>query len=149
ARCTIEFRGHHTESYLRCPRICDDGIIPRRRPSRSAARMRPVVILVAAHICSMLGFATFAALLPQLRDTWSLSNAQAGIVGGLFFGGYIASVSYWTALTDRGDARRIYATASLFTAAGSAGFGWFARGFWSALVFQALLGVGIAGTYMP
>ena len=111
--------------------------------------MRTVPILIAAHVCSMMGFATFAALLPQLRDTWSLSNAQAGIVGGLFFGGYIASVSYWTALTDRGDARRVYATASLFTAAGSAGFGWFARGFWSALVFQALLGVGIAGTYMP
>src|SRR5438094_7658297 len=95
-------------------------------------RMRTVPILIAAHVCSMLGFATFAALLPQLRDEWSLSNAQAGIVGGVFFGGYIASVSYWTALTDRGDGRRVYAVGSLVAAAASAGFGWLARGFASA-----------------
>ncbi|TMA15891.1 MAG: MFS transporter, partial [Deltaproteobacteria bacterium] len=111
--------------------------------------MRTVPILIAAHVCSMLGFSTFAALLPQLRDEWSLSNAQAGVVGGVFFGGYIASVSYWTALTDRGDGRRVYAVGSLVAAAASAGFGWLARGFASALLFQALLGVGIAGTYMP
>ena len=111
--------------------------------------MNPVPILIAAHVCSMLGFATFAALLPQLRDAWSLSNAQAGIVGGMFFVGYVASVSYWTALTDRGDGRKVYAAGSLLAAVGSAGFGWLARGFGSAIVFQALLGVGIAGTYMP
>jgi MFS family permease len=67
----------------------------------------------------------------------------------VFFGGYVASVSYWTSLTDRGDARRVYATASLFTAAASFGFGSLAGGFLSASAFQALLGVGIAGTYMP
>jgi MFS family permease len=111
--------------------------------------MAPVPILIAAHICSMLGFATFAALLPQLRDAWSLSNAEAGIVGGMFFAGYIASVSYWTALTDRGDGRKVYAAGSAIAAAGSAGFAWFAHGLASGIFFQALLGVGIAGTYMP
>lgn len=111
--------------------------------------MGPVPILIAAHVFSMLGFSTFAALLPQLRDAWSLSNAQAGIVGGMFFAGYIASVSYWTALTDGGDGRKVYAAASVIAAAASAGFGCLARGFLSGLFFQALLGVGIAGTYMP
>src|SRR5438105_1328687 len=111
--------------------------------------MQPVLTLIVAHICSMLGFATFAALLPQLRDEWSLTNAQAGLVGGMFFGGYVVSVSYWTALTDRSDGRKVYAAASVFAAAASVGFGWLARGFGSALFFQALLGVGIAGTYMP
>ena len=75
--------------------------------------MRPVPILIVAHICSMLGFATFAALLPQLRDEWSLTNAQAGLVGGMFFGWYVVSVSYWTALTDRGDGRKVYAAAGV------------------------------------
>src|SRR5256885_16000857 len=111
--------------------------------------MNPVLILVAAHICSMLGFATFAALLPGLRDAWGLSNAQAGVVGGMFFAGYVAAVSSWTALTDRRDARKVYAAASLVAAAGSAGFAGLAGGFASASFFQALLGAGIAGTYMP
>ena len=78
--------------------------------------MQPVLTLIVAHICSMLGFATFAALLPQLRDEWSLTNAQAGLVGGMFFGGYVVSVSYWTALTDRSDGRKVYAAASVFAA---------------------------------
>jgi MFS family permease len=111
--------------------------------------MGPVLVLIASHVCSMLGFATYAALLPQLRDAWALTNAQAGIVSGMFFGGYVASVSYWTAATDRTDGRKVYVAGALVAAAGSAGFGFLARGFASALFFQALLGAGIAGTYMP
>ena len=49
----------------------------------------PVYLLLGAHILSMLGFSTYAALLPELRDEWRLSNSQAGIVGGMFFAGYI------------------------------------------------------------
>src|SRR2546421_9284090 len=98
--------------------------------------MHPVSILIVAHVCSMLGFATFAALLTQLRDEWSLTNAQAGLVGGMFFGGYVVSGSYWTALTDRSDGRKGYAPASVFSAAARVGFGWLARGFGSALFFQ-------------
>lgn len=97
----------------------------------------------------MLGFSTYAALLPELRDAWHLSNAEAGVIAGMFFAGYVATVSYWTALTDRVDARRVYLAGSLITAAASAGFGLVASGFASAIVFQILLGVGIAATYMP
>src|SRR5256885_6699232 len=100
--------------------------------------MNPIPVLVGAHICSMLGFAAFAALLPELRDAWALTNAQAGIVGGMFFAGYVAAVSSWTALTHPSDARKGYAPASLVAAAASAGFAWLARGFASASFFQAL-----------
>ena len=71
----------------------------------------------------MLGFATYAALLPDLRDEWGLSNSQAGVVSGMFFAGYIGTVSLWTSLTDRLDARKIYFTGSVCTALASAGFG--------------------------
>jgi MFS family permease len=97
----------------------------------------------------MLGFSTYAALLPELRDAWGLSNSQAGIVSGMFFAGYIGTVSLWTALTDRTDARRIYLAGSVLAAAGGAGFGLLADGFASAVLFQVLLGIGIAATYMP
>ena len=111
--------------------------------------MNPAYVLIGAHILSMLGFATFAALLPELRDLWRLTNTEAGVIGSAFFAGYIATVSYWTALTDRADGRRIYLAGSLLAAAGGAGFGFAAQGFASAILFQALLGVGVAGTYMP
>ena len=97
----------------------------------------------------MLGFSTYAALLPELRDEWRLSNAQAGVIGGMFFAGYVATVSYWTALTDRIDARKVYLAGSLIAVAASIGFGLAAVGFASAVFFQVVLGVGIAATYMP
>jgi MFS family permease len=97
----------------------------------------------------MLGFATYAALLPELRDLWSLSNSQAGVIGGMFFAGYIATVSLWTALTDRMDARKVYLAGSVLAAVASAGFGLLAGGFAAAVLFQVLLGVGVAATYMP
>jgi MFS family permease len=97
----------------------------------------------------MLGFSTYAALLPELRDLWRLSNSQAGIIGGMFFAGYIGTVSLWTALTDRLDARQVYLAGGVLAAAGSAGFAFLAEGFASAVLFQVVLGVGIAATYMP
>jgi len=119
-------------------------------PSEPAAALRRVaILLLTAHVFSMLGFATFAALLPELRDRWGLSNSQAGVVGGAFFVGYACAVSYWNALTDRSDARRVYLAGSLLAALGSGGFGLAADGFASAFFFQALLGAGIAATYMP
>jgi len=97
----------------------------------------------------MLGFSTYAALLPELRDEWGLSNSQAGIIGGMFFAGYVATVSLATALTDRIDARRVYLAGGLAAAAAATGFGLAADGFWSAVAFQLLQGAGIAATYMP
>ena len=97
----------------------------------------------------MLGFSTYAALLPELRDAWSLSNSQAGAVGGMFFAGYVATVSLFTALTDRIDARRVYLGGGVLAAGASAGFGLAASGFLSAALFQVILGAGIAATYMP
>ncbi|TAK52163.1 MAG: MFS transporter [Betaproteobacteria bacterium] len=97
----------------------------------------------------MLGFATFAALLPELRDAWRLSNAEAGMIGSAFFVGYVATVAYWTALTDRVDGRGVYLAGGLLGAAGSLGFGLLAEGLASAMLFQLLFGAGMAATYMP
>lgn len=105
--------------------------------------------MLAAHILSMLGFSTYAALLPELSALWRMSNAEAGIVGGAFFIGYVGTVSYWTALTDRADGRLVYLIGSALAVAGGAGFGFAATGFASAMAFQVFLGAGIAGTYMP
>jgi len=111
--------------------------------------MSTPVLLIVAHIFSMMGFSTYPALLPQLQAAWQLSNSEAGIIGSFFFAGYIGTVSFWTALTDRVDGRWVYAAGSVMALVGCAGFGVAASGFVSACVFQVLLGVGVAGTYMP
>ncbi len=97
----------------------------------------------------MLGFMTYAALLPELRDGWGLSNAEAGLVSGMFFAGYVGTVSLWTVLTDRVDGRKVYLAGGVIAAAASAAFGVLADGFASAALCQVLFGAGIAATYMP
>ena len=111
--------------------------------------LRIVALLCAAEVLSMTGFSTYPALLGPLREAWGLSGTEAGLIGGVFFAGYMAAVPLLSALTDRIDARRVYAGATLLSAGGTLGFGLFAEGVWSACLFQALAGAGLAGTYMP
>jgi predicted MFS family arabinose efflux permease len=102
-----------------------------------------------AHILSLAGFSTYPSLLPGLREAWAMSGAEAGLLSGLFFAGYMVAVPVLTSLTDRIDARRIYLVSSIVAGASSAGFGLLAQGPASGALFQLLLGAGVAGTYMP
>ncbi len=102
-----------------------------------------------AHVASMLCYAIYPTLLPQLQREWGASNSAAGLISGMFFAGYMAAVPVLSGLTDRVDARRVYFFSSLLCASGSLGFALFAQGVWSASLFQGLTGAGIAGTYMP
>jgi MFS family permease len=102
-----------------------------------------------AHVASMLCYAIYPTLLPQLQREWGASNSAAGLISGMFFAGYMAAVPVLSGLTDRVDARRVYFFSSLLCAFGCLGFALFAQGVWSASLFQGLTGAGIAGTYMP
>ena len=108
-----------------------------------------VMLLCAAQVLAMTGFATYPALLTRIMDAWKLSGAEAGLVGGAFFFGYMVAVPFLSGLTDRMDARLVFAMSCVLAAMGSAGFGWFAGGVASGVFFQALTGAGLAGTYMP
>ena len=98
---------------------------------------------------SLSAFAMFPALQPVLRSEWHLSNTAAGCISGTYYLGYMLAVPVLTGLTDRVDARRVWLTASAVAALAAIAFGAFAQGLWSAIAFQFLAGVGLAGTYMP
>lgn len=102
-----------------------------------------------AEVFGMLGVFAFPALLPYFLKLWSLSNAQAGWINGIYFAGYTISVPLLTSLTDRIDARRIYLKFCILGVLSNLGFAFLARGFWSALVFRGLSGLGLAGTFIP
>jgi MFS family permease len=84
-----------------------------------------------------------------IRETWGISNSAAGLVSGMYFGGYMVAVPVLTSLTDRLDARRVYLLSASLSALGALGFALFGRGLPSALAWQAVGGMGLAGTYMP
>ncbi len=106
-------------------------------------------VMCLAEALSMTGFAAYTTLLPQLQREWTLTNSQAGLIGGIFYAGYMLGVPVLTCLTDRIDSRRIYAWSCGISTVGAVGFALFADGLWTALLFQFLIGTGLGGTYMP
>ena len=97
----------------------------------------------------MLGSSAFPALLPAFRREWQLSASEAGWISGLYYGGYVVAVPVLASMTDRVDARRVYLASMALGAIANLGFALTARGFWSAVAWQMLAGVALAGTYMP
>ena len=110
---------------------------------------RPVVVMCAAQGCAQIGAFAVAALIPRLIPAWSLSNTEAGWIGGIYYAAYTLTVPLLSSLTDRVDPKRVYLGSVALTALAFGGFAWVASGFWSALAFRALMGVGWAGSYMP
>lgn len=117
--------------------------------SISASPVRLTVILCVAEIVGMTGFSVFPALLPGFIDQWALSNTQAGWINGILYGGYLVAVPVLVSLTDRQPAKRIYFLSMALSGLGCLGFALFAEGLWSGLLFRGLIGIGLAGTYMP
>jgi MFS family permease len=116
-------------------------------PGRGALGI--VALMCLAETLSMTGFAAYPAFLALLRDTWGISNSEAGFIGGAYFAGYMTAVPVLSGLTDRYDARRIHAGSCLLAAVSALGFAFFAEGVASAAGLQALAGAGLGGTYMP
>ncbi|MBU3602717.1 MFS transporter [Polynucleobacter sp. AM-25C3] len=106
-------------------------------------------LMLMAQTCALLGFACYAVVLTTLQDEWQLSNLQSGLIASAFFFGYMLMVPLATALTDRVDAKKVYLVGGLSATCGLLGMSLFAYNFWSALIFMALNGAGLAGTYMP
>lgn len=119
------------------------------QPARPLSSRNLVLLMCGAEILSMTGFATYPALLPVLRAEWELSNSQAGLISGIFFAGYMAATPVLVGLTDRFDARRIYLLATVLAFLGCLGFALQAQNLLTAMIFQVMVGAGLAGTYMP
>ena len=94
----------------------------------------------------MAGVFSFPAILPELAREWDLTNTKAGWINGIYFAGYTLAVPFLASLTDRVDARGIYVTFAAVASLASIGFATIAQGFWTALVFRALGGLGLDGS---
>jgi MFS family permease len=107
-----------------------------------------VALLCFAEICTMVGVSSWPALLPGLQSEWHINNTVAGTISGAFFAGYMAAVPVLVSLTDRWQARSVYLGSCLVLTGGSLALAR-ADGPPLAMAGQALLGAGLAGTYMP
>lgn len=117
--------------------------------STPAKAVSLVSAMCMAQVLGMLGVFAFPALLPHFMNLWELTNSQAGWISGIYFAGYSIAVPVLTSLTDRIDSRKIYLASCFVSMMANMGFAFFSQGFWTALIFRALCGIGLAGTFIP
>jgi MFS family permease len=111
--------------------------------------IRIIALVCIAQTLAQVGAYSVPALLPSLMREWSLSNTEAGWIVGMFYAGYTLSAPVLVSLTDRIDPKRVYLFGVSITTLSALGFAFLADGFWSAVFFRTLWGIGWAGTYMP
>src|SRR5690606_37166673 len=115
---------------------------------QQGAARRLVAIVCAAQVLVQIGAFFWPALLPRMIPLWDLTNTQAGWITASFYAAYMLAVPILVTLTDRVDAKFVYLFGVGATVAGHGCFALFAEGYWSAMGFRALTGLGWAGTYM-
>ncbi len=113
------------------------------------AGLRLTLLLCGMQVLALAGWLSFQALIPMFRQLWGLSNAEAGWIAAISYLTYATFAPLLTALTDRVDARRVVIASCGVSFLAALGFGLLAEGFWSAVLFRALTGIGVAGSYMP
>ena len=111
--------------------------------------MQLTVLVCTAQVLAQIGAFSVPALLPKFIAEWSLSNTEAGWITGIFYLGYVAAVPVLVSLTDRVDPKRVYLFGVAMITLAGFGYAFLADGFWSAVFFRLVWGVGWAGTYMP
>jgi MFS family permease len=114
--------------------------------------MRGLPLTICMSFClvvALLPLASFPALVPSFTAEWQLTNAEAGWISGIYYVGYMLAVPFIMSATDRRDARLIYLAGTLISALATFAYAGLVDGLWSALLWRALAGVGLAGTYMP
>jgi MFS family permease len=90
---------------------------------------------------------SYAAAIPVLQREWGMSGAQAGAVASGLQIGYAASLVICSSLADRVSARSVYIGSLFATAVCAMAFALLARGFFSALVLNTIVGVSLGGGY--
>ena len=111
--------------------------------------IRIIFWICIAEVLTMQGVFTFSSMLPFFFEEWKLDSIDAGWISGIYYGAYMISVMILVSLTDWIDAKKIYITGALMTLLSCVGFALFVEGFWTAILFRTLGGMGLAGTYMP
>ena len=102
-----------------------------------------------AEVLLMQGIFTFSSMLPFFFSEWNLNSVDAGWISGIYYGAYMVSVMILVSITDWIDAKKIYICGALLTLLSCVGFALFVEGYWTAMIFRTLGGIGLAGTYMP
>lgn len=101
------------------------------------------------HLLAAIPAGLYASLLPEIAAELGLTHGEAGLVEGAFQFGYLLASPLLLALSDRHDAKRIFAWSALLSSLASLGMAFLASSLPAAATLRFLAGIGLAGVYMP
>ena len=122
-----------------------------RPPSERGLHYGWIVLAVSTlTVMGCLGFARFGytLILPSMQDALGLSNTQTGMLATGNFIGYLAMATIGGFVASRYGPRRVVAVFMLLTGVTMVLTG-LAGGFWSAIAWRVLTGVGSGGSNVP
>ena len=105
--------------------------------------------LCASRVLSATWFVAYSAVLPLVREDWSLSARDAGMIQGAFHLGYLASLFIVGFVADHFGAKRAFLVTGVAGFLSPIAFIALVDGFWSALWLHALTGLTQGGYYTP
>jgi MFS family permease len=109
----------------------------------------PIGVISLSQWLVVMGWFNFSSILPSFQRDISLSSAQSGILMSMFQLGYLLSVIVMGNLADRMKPRLIFIASAKVAGTGGLLFAWLAEGFWRALIFRFIAGLGLGGIYVP
>lgn len=105
--------------------------------------------LSIAQFFVMQSWFVYSSILPIIQTDWNLTSFESGFILSFFHLGYVVAVFFFSFLTDKMNPKRLFLFGSLLAGIASLLFALLANGFWTALIFRTLGGIGVAGIYVP
>ena len=105
-----------------------------------------VITMCLAEIFGMTGYNLWPAMIPDFQESWNISGTSVGWIGGSYFLGYVIAIWPLSSLKDRVDPKKIYLIFMLIAVITPLGFAITSQGFWTAIIWRTLQGIGLAGT---
>jgi MFS family permease len=106
-------------------------------------------MLSVAQFLAMQVWFNFSAVMPVLKENWELTATQSGTIIAFFHIGYVIAVFFYSFLSDKYNPKYSFIFGAFLAGVSGILFTLFAEGFWTALMFRTLSGIGIAGIYVP
>jgi MFS family permease len=105
--------------------------------------------LSATQAGTALVFLSFAGTLPFLQAEWQVNNTQMGAVQAAGQVGYALAVVIISSLSDYVSPKKLIVGGALWAGLSNIAFAAFAHDTSSAVFLRVLVGLGVAGIYMP
>jgi MFS family permease len=105
--------------------------------------------LSATQAGTALVFLSFAGAIPLLQADWQVNNTQIGAIQAAGQIGYLLAVMVSSTLADYISPKKLIVGGSLWAGISNLAFAGFAHDTTSAVILRALIGLGVAGIYMP